>query len=217
MYLSYALFCEGDSDFDYFAVLIPRVVDDLIRARGRYPVDVPNEPAIRLGRTDRTVDAVAAEACNKREAFFLTLVHADTGGAHQAQTLANRSVAYCERMQDVCGLAPARCVLICPRHETEAWALADSEAVLDALGYAGSFTDLGLPANARRAERLPDPKDTLRAAVAKARPRVRRRRQQDAVLPRIAQRQSIQALRGGPSFRMFEESLAASLHDLGAL
>ncbi len=214
MYLPYALFCEGASDFAYFEVLIPRVIDDLVDAQGRYPVDIPSTPAFRLGRAGRSVDSVAEEACQGREAFLLTFVHADTGGASQAQTLDSRSTAYCTKMHEICGLAPVRCVLICPRHETEAWALADRDAVLDALGYKG---DLDLPIDAREAERLPDAKSTLQTAVTKARRPVRRRRNADAILPSIAQRQSIDALRRAPSFRRFEEDLTASLQDIGAL
>ena len=217
MYLPYALFCEGSSDFAYLEVLIPRVIDDLVCDRGRLQVDVPSAPAFRLGQSGRSVDAVAQEACDKREAFLLTLIHADTGGTNQAQTLDSRSVAYCAKIQEVCGLPPARCVLVCPRHETEAWALADPAAVLDALGYKGPATDLGLPKDAREAESLPDPKDTLRMAVARARGRARQRRDASAVLPGIAQRQSMDALRGAPFFRRFEESLVAALQDVGAL
>lgn len=217
MYLPYALFCEGPSDFAYLEVLIPRVIDDLVRDRGRLPVDVPSAPAFRLGQSGRSVDAVAQEACDKREAFLLTLIHADTGGTNQAQTLDSRSAAYCARIQEVCGLAPARCVLICPRHETEAWALADPAAVLDALGYGGPAADLGLPNSGREAERLPNPKDSLRMAVTRARGRNRHGRDASAVLPAIAQRQSIDALRGAPYFKRFEESLVAALRDVGAL
>ena len=146
---------------------------------------------------------------------MLTFIHADTGGTNQARTLASRSVAYCARMHDVCDFTPARCVLIRPRHETEAWALADPEAVRGALGYKGSPADLGLPKNARAAERLPDPKETLRAALQRL--GGSRRRDVDAILPAIAQRQSINALRRAPSFVEFEGGLTTALKDFGAI
>ena len=88
MYLAYALFCEGSSDFDYFEVLIPRLVDDLVSGRGVRPVEAPSTPAFRLGQSGRSVDAVAEEACGKKDAVLLIFVHADTGGSGQAATLA---------------------------------------------------------------------------------------------------------------------------------
>ena len=30
MYLAYALFCEGPSDYSYFEVLIPRVIESIV-------------------------------------------------------------------------------------------------------------------------------------------------------------------------------------------
>lgn len=71
MYLPYALFCEGSSDFDYLEVLIPRLIDDLVCDRGRRMVDVPTVPTFRLRQSGRSVQAVAEEACDKKEAFLL--------------------------------------------------------------------------------------------------------------------------------------------------
>ena len=76
MYLAYALFCEGSSDFAYFEVLIPRVIAALVAETGIRPVDTPAEPAVRLGRGDRSVSAVAAEACHSRETFHIVVIQA---------------------------------------------------------------------------------------------------------------------------------------------
>ena len=95
MYLAYALFCEGSSDFAYFEVLIPRVIAALVAETGIRPVDAPTEPTVRLGQADRSVPAVAAEACRHREAFHIVFIHADVGGHGQATRLNSRSTAYC--------------------------------------------------------------------------------------------------------------------------
>ncbi len=83
MYLAYALFCEGPSDYSYFEVFLPRVIESLVLKLGRVTVDVPERPAVHLGRRGRAVDEVAAEACDRREAFHIVFVHADTGGRGQ--------------------------------------------------------------------------------------------------------------------------------------
>lgn len=213
MHLAYALFCEGSSDFAYFEVLIPRLLDDIIRDRGVRQVDSP--PPFDLRQSGRSVDAVAEEACRRKDTILLVFIHADTGGAGQARTLESRSDAYCQKMREICDFPPQRCVLIRPRHETEAWALADPAAVLDALGYTGPPERLGLPATASEAEGLADPKGQLRAALRRF--RGRRRRDEAALLPTIAQFQSIDELRGARSFMDFETRLTTALQDVGAL
>ena len=64
MYLAYALFCEGSSDYSYFEVLVPRVIESAVLKAGNVPVDVPERPSLRLGRRGRSVDDVAEEACD---------------------------------------------------------------------------------------------------------------------------------------------------------
>ena len=93
MYLAYALFCEGSSDYSYFEVLLPRVIESIVLRAGRVTADVPERPAVRLGRRGRTVDEVAAEACDQREAFHIVFVHADTGGRGQLAKVGYRSDA----------------------------------------------------------------------------------------------------------------------------
>ena len=215
MYLAYALFCEGTSDFSYFEVLVPRVIESTILKIGRTPVDIPERPSVRLGRRDRSVDAVAAEACDGREAFHLVFVHADTGGRGQLARLEDRSAAYCVRMHERCQLRRERCVLLQPASMTESWALSDPRAVLDTLGYRGSAAELELPAGAAQAEAHPNPKACLDSALRAI--RGSRRSRGDTLLPAIAQRQSIDALRQSNSFQAFEIGLRTALRDLGVV
>ena len=215
MYLAYALFCEGPSDFSYFEVLVPRVIESIVLDAGNLPVDVPERPSLRLGRGGRQIDRVAQEACYGREAFHLVFIHTDTGGRGQVTNLASRSNAYCVRMHEICELRRERCVLVRPALMTESWALADPKAVLDALGYRGAPSELELPADAAQAEVHPDPKACLDSALRSVRGSRRSRR--ETLLPAIAQRQSIDALRRSQSFRELERSLHAALADLGVL
>ena len=215
MYLAYALFCEGSSDYSYFEILVPRVIESAVLKAGNVPVDVPERPSLRLGRRGRSVDDVAEEACDGREAFHLVFVHADTGGRGQQTRLEPRSTAYCERMHEICALRPERCVLLRPTSMTESWALADPEAVLDTLGYRGAPSELNLPPCAAQAEAHPDPKACLDSALRSV--RGPRRSRGETLLPAIAQRQSIDALRETSSFQRFELSLRAALQDLGIM
>jgi hypothetical protein len=215
MYLAYALFVEGNSDAQYFAILLRRAIEDFVLRHGRVPVEMPESP-LPLGQNGRSVNAVATEACGSRETFHLLFIHADRGGSGQAGALPRRGQAYCRRINEMCGIPPRRCVVVAPRHETEAWVLADPSAVMNALGYRGLPGTIGLPVNAGAAEALVDPKATLNDAIAHVRGR-RRAEPAGTLFAAVAQRQSLDALRHAPSYREFEGALRDALIDLGAL
>jgi hypothetical protein len=119
-------------------------------------------------------------------------------------------------MHALCDWPIVRCITIAPRHETEAWVLADPQAVTAALGYLGSSVSIGLPGNATEAERLGDPKKVLAAAVNKVRGR-RGDLNVKQIFPAIAQRQSLANLRHARSFVTFEARLKAALIDIGCI
>jgi hypothetical protein len=213
-YVSWAAIYEGETDSAYFDILIPRMMEDIVMVRGTGQSNIPTAPAIRLRRGD--VKAVAQQACKARDAFHLIFIHADTGGRNLEADLEGRSGAYCEAMQVLCNWPPVRCITISPRHETEAWVLADPQAVTSALGYRGQPASIGLPSSADQAERLGNPKAVLAGAVSKVRGR-RRAFDVKQIFPAIAQRQSLANLRQAGSFGAFEASVLAALADLGCI
>lgn len=216
MYVAWATFVEGSSDSAYLDVIIPRLMSAIILRDGIREENIPASPAVMLGRKGRSVEIIAAEACENSTTFYLLFIHADTGGRGLAGGLAARSSAYVQAIYELCGWPVERCVLVMPKHETEAWALSDPDAVLSALGFSGTPTALGLPANAAAAERLSDPKAVLAAAARQVQGR-RFRPDASSLLATIAQRQSLDALRQSSSFRDFETSLRAGLMSLGCL
>lgn len=215
-YLSWATAYEGSSDRTYFEVLIPRILADIALKDGLRPVQVPEAAAVQLAARGRAVELVAAEICRNAAAFHLAFVHADTGGRAVQRTLDQRSKTYCERAHELCEWPPARCVTVQPRHETEAWVLADADAIRVALGFAGSAAELGLPTDGLAAEALPDPKATLENAVRIATPR-RRRSNATQIFAAVAQAQSLDQLRRARSFQEFEAQIRMALQTLGVL
>lgn len=212
-YLSWAVLYEGHSDALYFDALLPRVISDIVAREARETIEVPDGPAVKLGREGRSISAVVKEACASREAFEVIFVHADTGGRALEQGVGARADAYCHELNSECDWPTERCVTITPRHETEAWLLADATAVAGALGYAGSPQDLGLPLGARDAERLQDPKRALAGALEQISQR-RRAHHLETLFSSIAQRQELQILRQSRSFSDFEGRLRHSLKAL---
>jgi hypothetical protein len=215
IYLSWAVLYEGSTDEAYFEVLLPRVMEEIVMLRGVGHATVPPGPAVVLRRA--SVEAVAREACDARQAFHLVFIHADTGGRGLEAELDARSTAYCAAMETLCAWPPERCITITPRHETEAWILADPQAVTDALGYRGSAASIGLPVNAAQAELPVDPKAVLAEAVAQVRGPRRRPFDVKQIFAAIAQRQSLASRRQAPTFATFETALLAGLADLGSV
>jgi hypothetical protein len=216
MYLSWAAFYEGPGDKAYFSVLLPRIIESILLMECNFPIVVPDNPAVVIGLDSRVVDVVAQEICANEEAYHILFIHADTGGRAIAADIVQRREAYVDRARQICDVNPARIVFLSPRHETEAWALADSEAVCAALGYSGRTGRLGLPRNALAAERLADPKAVLRGVAERVQGR-RARRPGRELLTVIAQEQRIDRLRGSRSFREFEAGLRAAFVSLGCL
>ena len=214
MYIAWAAFYEGPTDRAYFDVLIPRVVDEILAAKGNRPVQIPATPAVHLGRRSREVAAVAEEICREREAFHLLFVHADTGGRALEREIATRREAFAEAASQRCNWPGDRTAFISPRHETEAWALADGKAVCRALGFNGAPNELDLPPTAAAAERIIDPKRKL-DEVAQSVSQRAYRRGAAKLLPLIAQEQTIDILRGCPSFQEFETSLSRCFLSIG--
>lgn len=216
-YVSWAAFHEGPSDALYLDVLLPRLMEDIVARDGTRHSDIPVAPAVKLGQQGREISLVAADACNAKEAFEILFIHADTGGRAIEEGLANRTENYCSEIHKLCAFPLARCITVTPRRETEAWILADPQAILSALGYRGDFRAIGLPASAHEAERLQDPKATLKAALeAVAGPR-RREHRVEQIFPAIAQRQKLASLRRSNSFNALELKLRKSLANLGCI
>lgn len=213
IYVGWAVFYEANSDALYLDVLLPRVIRDLVAREGTQLADIPDLPAVRLGIRSRSVKAVAAEACAAREAYHVVFIHADTGGRGVEQGLADRADAYCLAMAELCSWPSQHCITITPRHETEAWLLADGAAVTEALGYSGNPSEIGLPPDAQSAERLSDPKRVLSEAVERVAGR-RRVQRIENLFPAIAQRQQLDLLRKSASFLEFEERLRQCLRAL---
>jgi hypothetical protein len=209
MYLSWALFAEGNSDLEYLTALAPRVLEDILQREGTRPVDVPNTGII-LGSRGRKIEEVAAEACDAQNSFHLLFVHADTGGRALERGLNSRSSMYVAAMNARCGIRVDRSVIIAPRRETEAWILGDRDALLSALGFRDPRNELGLPLDAAVAERLPDPKAVLNAAVDTIYDRRQTAKRYFSFGP-IALRRDLRALRSSDSFDQFYNDLRRAL------
>lgn len=214
-YLGWAVFYEGKSDAFYLDVLIPKILRDVIaNSNGGDIVEVPDQPSAKLGANGRDVNSVAKEACEFSDAFELLFIHSDKGGRGLQKTLDARSKAYCEAIEKECGIPHTQCVCITPKHETEAWILADPNAVLDSVGIVGEPTDFDLPSAPKEAEKLKDPKSAFQNALDKMNVRPRSRAS-SFLFPAIANRQNLQEVYRMSEIRALRDQVQASLTSLG--
>lgn len=213
-YVSWGALYEGSTDGEYYNVLIPRMMEEIVLARQTRNVTIPAFPSHLLKRG--AMASVAEEICLNRDSFHIVFVHADTGGRNLELQQQLYACGACDQAFELCGWPRDRCIVVAPRKEMEAWALCDSAAVRESLGYAGEASEIGLPDNPRDAESLPDPKATLMHAIREVRGR-RRAYSASELLPFIAQEQSFTSLRQMASFRRFEADLVTALRSLGCI
>ena len=177
-------------------------------------LELHTPPALRKSsRAER----VAAAASNAAGAWNLLFVHAD-GAGDPAGARASAVEPACRAVESKQG-ARGRCVAVVPVRETEAWALADGEALRAAFGSVLDDSGLGLLARPRDVESVADPKQVLRRALQAARPRSRRRRRigLKEYLEPIGERVDLECLRQVPAFSCCREDTRAALQRLAII
>lgn len=214
MYLPWAGYFEGTTDREYFKILIPRLMHDLISNYGLRSVTIP-EDVICFGSKNRTIEFVAREACESKDSFHIWFVHADTGGRALARNISTRSDAYKNAANAMCDLPIDRCVVVAPRKETESWVLADRFAVLSAFGISIDHENR-LPIRPILCESISDPKEIL-DNFARSINRKRYKNGASSLFSAIALVQNLDNLSQLPSFRSFENELKIALASLGCI
>jgi hypothetical protein len=217
-YLALALFAEGPTDQEFLPRILFRLVTEISAELSDQPVEVPElfirPRSIRtrggISRAERVL-ALFGEALDSVDLLF---IHADADS--------DPVTAYETRVQPCCNLLHAvhrhcrfQCIGVIPVRETEAWAIADVNAVTRALGTTRRADELGLPDSPARAERVADPKAVLRAAQHIVLGRSRQGRLQAAPLHAVlGETVQLAILRQMEAFRQLEIRLRDALQAL---
>lgn len=218
-YLGLALYAEGPTDYYFLLPLLQRLCEDICTREASasveinevlaldHPVGVENEP-----RDVRILEA----AKTAQGAWTVLFVHAD-GANDPARARAQQADPALARLQEEfgpCGLG----VAVVPVRETEAWAIADGEALRQVLGTTLADGDLGLPTAAHQVEGVTDPKKTLNDAFHATRPSgSRRARGVSPYLSALGEQISLDRLRRLEAFVAFETELKSVLQALRIL
>lgn len=217
-YLNLALYAEGRTDYSFFIPLLRRLTEEICTRHALRPVEVSDVMGLdhptqsnESPRHQRIADA-ARQAMGTWRILF---IHADGAGdpdrARREQVDPGR-----EKVEQTAGAAHAG-VGVVPVRETEAWAIADGDALRAVFGTTLSDELLGLPTR-RDVETDPEPKKTLAGAFKAVKPPSRLlRKGTSPYLGQLGEEISLDCLRQLESFRQLERDLMDALARLNFL
>lgn len=212
-YLGLALYAEGPTDYYFLQPLLRRLSEDVLALRGRAPAEVSDVLGVdhpESARDERRDERIRAAAATSHGSWNIFFVHAD--GAGDAERAKREQTD-----PGILALVPEHGVSVIPVKETEAWAMADGEALRLAFGCTLSDAELGVPPQAADVQRIFDPKKALEEALGSARGGGRRKRTIAQYLGTIGETVSMERLRQIPSFSSTEEELVVALQKLGLI
>ncbi|MDG4767321.1 DUF4276 family protein [Solwaraspora sp. WMMD406] len=155
-YLSTALLSEGVSDDQFLPNLLGRALTELCEAEFIDQVEVANVQPLRDRPGPSTVDEAIAMVERNDGAFSMIFYHRDQGANPERvrkEWLEPLRKRWTDRREQLVAVVPVR--------ETEAWLLADGQALRDALGVRWTDVEMGLPGSPRQVEQIADPKKVL--------------------------------------------------------
>lgn len=161
---------------------------------------------------DQAILSMALKAAGSFDVLFL---HAD-GGGDPSSARSTRIDPAVKRIHDETRLEGSRICPVVPVRETEAWALADGDALRMAFGTGLADPDLGVPQHVRLVEQVTDPKRALRDPLEQVvGSRASRKVGAASFLPKIAETLDFAVLQDVPSFARLISDLNAVLMGLG--
>lgn len=163
-YLTSALISEGVTDDRFLPVLLGRALTELCLTEFDEAVDVADVQILRNRCGPAPIDDVIKLVDRNAASFLLVFFHRDQGPSAdrvEAEWLGPLRARWGDRNERLIPVVPVR--------ETEAWLLADGDAIRNALGVRWTDTEMGLPRNAKDVERLADPKQVLNAVTGRVR------------------------------------------------
>lgn len=212
-YLGLALFAEGPTDHRFLASVLRRSTEAICLHEARDVVEIGDvlrlRPPAQAGGRDRGTRILEA-AREAGDAYSVLFIHTD-GGGDPDSAARERIEPAVQRIASELARSREGIVAVVPVRETEAWALADGDALRESFGTLLDDTGLGIPARCRDVEGLRDPKRTLERALESVVGTRQRRRKASDFLDAIGERVRLACLREIPAFQRFERNLRAAL------
>lgn len=202
---------EGPSDEWFLAPLLQRALVNVVGESFDEAIEIM---PIRTLRADhqRPHDVVEAAKGEDGDIDVLLYHHDGAPQASSAALVGRMRKAWAARA----GAEPL--IPVVPVRETEAWALADQEALADVLRLTPSSVAKVVPDRGAAVEGIRDPKQALKMLVAPTRGAGARRRHHEVhedLFERMANRISLTRLRTLPSFARWWDEMTHALEGLG--
>ena len=218
--LELALYCEGPTDQLFLSIIIQRSSRKILEQHKQGSINVPRVETIEINKTGLRRDECVFQAACKAAKYHILVVHADADHPTREKALRERFQPGYTLVQRTEGKICKNLLPIIPVRMTEAWMLADHEAMQNVLETSLRIQELGLPSKARQVESDPDPKHTLRQIMQKAAAeRSRRRREVDlnSLYAPLGSRISLERLGNVPSYKQFMKDLTETLKILNLI
>lgn len=217
-YLGLALYAEGPRDYSFLPPLLLRLCESLC-THATQSVEIGSFIGLNHSRTAAGASRAAriADAAEKaKEAWNILFVHADADGDAEA-ALRERVMPGIDSVK-AAGWQRAEGVAVVPVRVTEAWALADGDALRSVFGTTLVDAELGLNVRGAALERLTDPKRMLDDILAAAHGGRRRPRLNvGSYLNLLGEQVALDRLKELPSFARVHRELGAALQRLNIL
>jgi len=217
-YLGLALYAEGSTDYYFLRPLLQRLCEELCASEALAPVEVSE--VLELNHPSETneearEERVLAAAREARGSWRILFVHAD--GANDPVRARDEQVEPSLGLLRDAFESEGIGVAVVPVRETEAWAIADGDAIRSAFGTNLNDGQLGLPSR-RAVETAADPKAVLQAAFLATKPSGRRRKQGTSpYLNTLGEEVSLDQLRELRTFKKLIDELRVALKQLQIL
>lgn len=217
-YLGLALYAEGPTDYRFLAPLLLRLCEHVC-IEATQIVDIGALIALNHSAEMRQApraDRIRQAAIDAAPAWNVLFVHADADG-NRVAALDERVIPGLQLVAEA-ALPNSEGVAVVPVRETEAWTLADGDALRSVFGTVLPDERLGLIHRNAALEGIQEPKEILENVYRAANPGRRRgRNSASALLNAIGEQVALEKLRQLPSFAQLEQDLREALRRLNVL
>ncbi|MEV0393069.1 DUF4276 family protein [Polymorphospora rubra] len=155
-YLTSALVSEGVTDDQFLPRVLGRALTELCMTEFDETVDVADVQPLRTRLGPCSIEEVVEIADSNPASFTLFFFHHDQGA--NPERVENE---WLRPLRKLWGDRVERLIAVVPVRETEAWLLADGQALRDALGVNWSDESMKLPRQPKDVEQVTDPKKVL--------------------------------------------------------
>lgn len=218
MTLVMALYAEGRSDERFLPTVIQRTTQNLLDQKGSDNI-YALEPFVLDDSTLKqrpTQSERILEAARTTNGYHMLIIHADADAPTAERALRERVQPGVEQVQQAFEAQEAVCaniVPIIPVRMTEAWMLADPQALQAVIDTNTDIADFQLPERVHQVESLTHPKQTLQQVVHRVMAGRRRRRKFEmaTVYEPLARHIRLERLQGIPAYQQFVQHLQYTL------